>query len=552
MKSGRVLSLLVVVLGLFVLVSTAAARELYWERVDVKIEILPSGDLDVTEVQEYVFDGAWNGGFRDLYLSGCDGYRDIKVFEGDQEYRFGSVAEKGGFIIERHGRTLRVKWRSRNVDDPPYENQHVTFTLRYKAIGAVDYKGAKDELYWKPIFPDRDSAIKHATVTVVLPAAFQPGEIDKEIFGYQLPEEPASSEPTNIWTFSAEDVDPGDDLEFRISWPAGAIHRSLLHQIRRIFNERLFIPLWLFSVIAALVLMIITWARGGAEPDMGHIADYLPEPPSDLKPAEVGCLMSQGSAGIREVLATILDLARRGVIKMRKYGKAKDDIEFVLERTDEPLTPFEREVIQGLRLYELGATTKLKDLRDRFYTTVSKVAGILHEDMNSRQVWEEDPTTVRLRWVGYAFVAALGFAAWLLDINGLFATLPLRAGAGAVALAIGIPALIYSLRSKGARVMTFFGLGLVLFGLGVNPGSLLNNYHIGGTIAGSIIIWLIVAIVGYFMPRFSRSGAEERAKWEAFKRYLASLRQYGDVGQAASALEKYLPYAVAFGIQHEA
>ena len=57
--------------------SPAGARSLYWERVDVAIRVTSEGLLEVSEAQEYVFDGAWNGGYRDLDLRRVSAYTDI-------------------------------------------------------------------------------------------------------------------------------------------------------------------------------------------------------------------------------------------------------------------------------------------------------------------------------------------------------------------------------------------------------------------------------------------------------------------------------------------
>ena len=39
------------------------------------------------------------------------------------------------------------------------------------------------------------------------------------------------------------------------------------------------------------------------------------------------------------------------------------------------------------------------------------------------------------------------------------------------------------------------------------------------------------------------------ARWRAFKRYLQNLEKYTKVEEAAEIFERYLPYAVAFGLE---
>jgi uncharacterized membrane protein YgcG len=51
------------------------------------------------------------------------------------------------------------------------------------------------------------------------------------------------------------------------------------------------------------------------------------------------------------------------------------------------------------------------------------------------------------------------------------------------------------------------------------------------------------------MPRKTRQGAEEAAKWKAFQKYLSNIQKYKDVKEATDQFEKYLPYAIAFGLE---
>jgi hypothetical protein len=51
------------------------------------------------------------------------------------------------------------------------------------------------------------------------------------------------------------------------------------------------------------------------------------------------------------------------------------------------------------------------------------------------------------------------------------------------------------------------------------------------------------------MPSKTAKGAEAAAKWQAFKNYLKNIEGYTDLEQAAEVFEKYLAYAIAFGLE---
>jgi hypothetical protein len=63
------------------------------------------------------------------------------------------------------------------------------------------------------------------------------------------------------------------------------------------------------------------------------------------------------------------------------------------------------------------------------------------------------------------------------------------------------------------------------------------------------VIGVVVMLVAKAMPKKSAKGAETAAKWRAFKRYLDDIEQYEQVGEATEIFNRYLPYAIAFGIE---
>jgi hypothetical protein len=46
-------------------------------------------------------------------------------------------------------------------------------------------------------------------------------------------------------------------------------------------------------------------------------------------------------------------------------------------------------------------------------------------------------------------------------------------------------------------------------------------------------------------------GAETAAKWEAFRRYLKDIDRYSDLEQQKTIWDRWLPYAIAFGIERD-
>ena len=117
--------------------ANAAGRALVYQRYDVKMTLNKDTSIDVVETQQVAWSGDWNGLQRDYDLQGGAKIKILGVSENGREYRHGSVSSKGGYIIERKRGNVNVKWRSRNVNERPYNNAQTTFEIRYRLTGAI-------------------------------------------------------------------------------------------------------------------------------------------------------------------------------------------------------------------------------------------------------------------------------------------------------------------------------------------------------------------------------------------------------------------------------
>ncbi len=66
---------------------------------------------------------------------------------------------------------------------------------------------------------------------------------------------------------------------------------------------------------------------------------------------------------------------------------------------------------------------------------------------------------------------------------------------------------------------------------------------------GITIVMVALLIAGRAMPRKTEKGAEEAARWLAFRRYLQTIEEHADLEVVKDKFEAYLPYAVAFGME---
>src|SRR5690606_34161781 len=58
-------------------------------------------------------------------------------------------------------------------------------------------------------------------------------------------------------------------------------------------------------------------------------------------------------------------------------------------------------------------------------------------------------------------------------------------------------------------------------------------------------------LLSRYMPRKTDVGSEAAARWQAFKRYLQDIDRYSDLEQQREIWDRWLPYAIAFGVEQE-
>jgi hypothetical protein len=177
-----------------------------------------------------------------------------------------------------------------------------------------------------------------------------------------------------------------------------------------------------------------------------------------------------------------------------------DQHEFILYPVDLELARYPHEKLLVQRIFGTYRETEqnLSDLRRTFYTAVPFLKEDLYQQLVKLGLFPASPHETRKRWL------------WL-AIGGLAISL-----VGAV--------MLYSWFGHLSAAVVWPPLGLV-------PGL------------------AVLAIISRHMPQKTATGAEEAAKWLAFKNYLENLEADGELEIVKDKFQKYFPYAIAFGLE---
>jgi hypothetical protein len=486
--------------------------------------VRPNGSVGVTERLEVDYGTSRKHGiFRDI---GIRVTRPFPGFGAEEELRWNidvhsvtdETGEDVGMDVSREGDFRRIR-----IGSPDFcVNGRQVYVIRYEISRGVRSFGGYDELYWQVTGTTWPVPIRRADATVTLPpdramvfADSQPWHVDcyagtaASTSGEGCAAEVVTPGSYRIATTAP--LDPGEGLTFSAAFPVGVIPGPT-------DAERAADALMLWGPLAipplALLLMLGVWLRHGREPSMGSIVPRW-DPPEELRPGPAGTLVDQ-KADMDDVIATVLDLAVRGHIRIREIppkvlpgidsdsflGKAlgavglqRAEWEFVRVKSDDSgLAGFERKVLDGI--LDGQTTRRMSDLKEKFYKDLPGIRDALYADLVAQGLFDRSPQTTRRWWV------AGGIALLLVGV-----------AFGVVGFAIGAP--------------------LVL--------------------PAFVIAGVVVLVFAWFMPAMTPKGARARVHVDGLEEYIrraekAELEFHQSPESAAELFDRLLPYAVALNV----
>jgi len=374
-----------------------------------------------------------------------------------------------------------------------------TYTITYVTDRAVNDFSDHRELYWNvtgngwtvPI--ERSTFVLHGpgtpTQTVCFTGYFGSTAADCTI--------KATGSLVTIATKGALNASEG--MTFAVAYPLDAMDALSLKQklIDFVVDN-----LWAFLPVITFIVMFLIWRKYGREPEGRGTVIPEYEEPDKTQPAYMAALMTQKNES-RGISATILDLARRGYLKIKFVGDPnatgwfakKPEIFFLkLKAPGAEVEDFENNVWQSIFSSGLEEVP-LNDLKGEAYKEIQKAQAAIGKAMVEKKWMRGNPTTVRGLWIA---------AAILMGFQSVF-------------------------------LVAFFG---------------------GLYIVASIICAGIIFAFGWQMPQRTKEGAIMKERCEGFKWFLSvTEKQRLDFTDAPERqpdqFARFLPAAVAFGVEEK-
>ena len=485
------------VLCLFLLLFTAPLFARSWRVADFNdtVSVHEDGSAAVHERITLAFVGEWHGIHRFIPIE----YPGARGTNYTLFLSVTGVADGNGDKLKYESSTANG-FRDLKILIPDVVDATRTVEIDYTVRNGMRFFEDHDEFYWNVTGNDWPVPIDHASALVSFPDSAA-GSLRAQAFtgAYGSAERGASTEVRGSEvSFETDNPLPmRGGMTIDIFIPKGILKEP--GGFTRVIwfvgsNPIVFLPFWTFAVMFTL------WWYKGRDPDPGLSVAPMYEPPAGMTPAEAGTLLDD-TIHPRDITSTLVDLAVRGYVKIEEVDDKglvfhhRDYIFHLLKLRDEwgRLVPHERVMLENV--FGNNYETRLSSLKNRFYLALPAI----HEDITSalkaKGMYLLDPDSAK----GYSFAA--------------------------IVVIVAPFAILYF---AGYNVFGSFGL---LIGCGI---------------VSAIVWWLF----GSQMSAKTVQGGRTRVAVLGFQEFMNRVDADRLKTLPPDTFEKYLPYAMALGVEH--
>ncbi len=546
--------------SVFVVSTGAKAAEVIHD-YDVRVVVDTAGSLQVTETITVTAEGNQirRGIYRDFPL-----YR--RTFLGGiipTDYRIISVmrdGERESYHTEESENNLRLYIGESSYHLPT--GKRYVYEIAYKVPHQIFFYDDYDELNWNVIGTGWDFPIKRARAEIILPnnapileySAYTGKALSKENDVH------TRQEPGRLLVESTKSLEARNGMTVAVAFPKNYVTEPPDMKGTAFF--------WLQhpgfkTMLIALVFMMayyyIAWHKVGRDPKGRGLAPFY-DPPKEISPAMAAFIDTMGSSGKQKnMTAAIMSLAAKGYLTIEE-GEEHNIIRYntyTLSRTEKmpsqraPISEDERIIYDHIKTKVTikPGSEALVDAADSHYKKLDELCRKKYYHINgwwwlagllplivALAVISFDPNIqAGFLWMGLLFLLMFGGVSL-----GVIVFAVRQFVAGPPSKKVGAIFMIFwaCLFSIGG----FLGLGIMI------------------TMISWLVIVCIVAMAGFFVMMFklmkapTREGRAIMDHIDGLKYYMEAveekiLKRFDPPQMSRELYEKYLPYAVALGVE---
>lgn len=517
----------------------AHARDYKISEYIINVDVRPDGSADIEEYVTYDFRGKFNGVYRDVDFSETDGISNAKVFVEKSGERTESELYSTDYVNDGQtngthnmviiGNTVAFKVFEKSSSETK------TFIYKYTLDNVVTKYNDIAEFNRKIVDSNWDVRLNNVTINITIPAGAN--REDVRVFGHgPLFGESHIIDERNV-VFTVPYVDPRENVETLVLFPPEIVpgaRRTIdeeafdmimareksfaeeaneLREEAKKINEKIDLRRKISFVV--FLVLFVGWfpivfgfyIKHKKIPKTSFDQKYYRELPGNYTPAEMSYLLNRGRVSVGDMTATLLDLVRRRYLilmpvneqapKPSRLGMYEDYI--VSRNPDKPA--------HHLKLHEEHLVRWfINRLGDRYTVKLSRICDINNsEALKFKDDYEN--------WSNHVKTEA--------EKHNFFEPVDKK------------------LSALGKKIYVFYLIAsLVLFITGSSfiPLSL-------------FVLGMVTVFITYNPRKYTPYGAEQRARWMAFKNFLKDFSRMDKATLPSIVMwEHYLVYAVPLGM----
>lgn len=497
-----------------------ADRDYGFPSLVIEAEVQRDGTVRFLEERTVSFEGHYTGLFQWINLDRGMKITDVTVGEAGSSYEYNpehNIGPKGTYFAEQRGSQFYIDWSFEAVDETR------TFQVGYTVHNAVLVHDDVAEFYYQFVGDEWEKGVDQVDVILHLPQGA--GKEDVRAWGHGPLNGIVEIVDGQTVRWRVSPLRSKTMVEGRVAFPTnlvpGATNRTGRAGLPGILEEeeawaaetnrrrqlaRVDIVLGMVLGLVSILGSITLWMKYGKAHPTDFDGEYYRELPAQYSPAELGILWNSGLTSTKDLSATLLDLARRKVLRIseemeEKKGllKTKSEMEYAFTLLEKPssLKPHEKDLIDFLfnEVADEGQeTVSLSDL-EKFARKHKRTFA---------EFWKGWQETVKLTAEKHVFFESPSTLRAVVIISGI------------LGIFLSIPAFI-------------------------------TNWLFSGT--GLIVASSFLVITGALMRRRTPRANNEYVRWKAFRKFLLHFSEMPRHDVPSLIIwEHYLVYAVTLGV----
>lgn len=534
-------------------------RSYHYTNITAVVDVRTDTTVVVEEKQTYSFVGEYHLGYRSISHKGIDAITDVSVVDTATgkalRYSYKKLSKDnpenwGAYTVSESGGATNIEWYY-DLASTPNPSAH-TWIIRYTVHGALAFYKDHDELYWN-VFTDYDVPVDVVEATVRLPGVVT---VPQSSFYTTNKGAYVANMPTpETFYFSTTNIAPKESVTFAVGWQKGLVDQSAYWLDFCVTHWGLvFGALLLFLTIVGCVLYWVVQERR----NRGRgtiIAQY--EPPQSLPPA-IADLIVHGQVSPKAWAATVVDLAVRGHVTIAEDTR-KDWLERgVLVGIGVGMTAivfYVTFIIGPANTFATVGTLLFPVLLVVLWFSVSKrSSGFGKNYMVERRVGGEDSKIAPYEQEFLESMFALGP---VLSTRDLFRSRSKRRKMYSSLQEVEKSLDTEAVSKTGAfavlprKTIGAWGFLVLFVSMCIVVAVQLFGFASFIILAIFALFSALVVVMTTQRTRLNKKGHILKEEWLGFKLYLQTAERYRLQNLTPETFEKYLPYAMIFGVEKQ-